>query len=96
MSEFEITCVHHADSNEPGLITHVGINGKLYTIMDIVNAMTNYDTFHTFQDNRLARVQRRQHHTTRRWYLTTNPDDTRENNLDYLPVCPNDYRLYNQ
>jgi Protein of unknown function (DUF3892) len=84
MTEFEITCVRH---DERGVITYVRINGKLYTVTQIINAITNRDTFHTNHNNKWARVHHRQHYLTKRWYLTTNPDDTSENNLDFLPNC---------
>jgi hypothetical protein len=86
---FQITCVRHADPNESGLITHVGINGKLYTVWRIVEAKRLGDEFYTSYRGKIAEVQRRQHYLTRRWYLTTNPDDYKENNLDYLGICPN-------
>ena len=87
MSEFEITCVRNDNINN--VITRVGVGtvGKEYPVIDIVQAMIKGDTFHTFKGGQRAKVYRNQHHVTGRWFLTTNPDDMNENDLDFLPIC---------
>ena len=92
-NRFEITCVRHDDPNEAGLITHLGVNGYRYTVSRIFAAHEAGDTFYTIRYGRSAEVQRRKHHITNRKYLTTDPDDLKENNLDYLPRCPENYPL---
>jgi len=92
MAEFEITCVRH---DEKKVITHVGINGKLYSIKQILTAMENKDTFHTNQDTKKATVYRKKHSNTNNWFLTTEPDKTDVNNLDFLPPCPTYYTFAN-
>ncbi|MGD1837525.1 MAG: DUF3892 domain-containing protein [Nitrososphaeraceae archaeon] len=86
MGDYEITCIVH---DYQGVITHVGLSGDYpkYSIPDIIRFMDNGHTFFTMRDYRRADVIAKQHHITGRQYLTTNPDDTRENNLDFLPQC---------
>jgi hypothetical protein len=55
----------------------------------IYDAFDEGFTFFTSYLGKTADVQRRIHHSSKRKYLTTNPDDYKENNLDYLGVCPN-------
>jgi Protein of unknown function (DUF3892) len=47
--------------------------------------MDSSHKFFTHENNRKALVVKRTHPNTRRKYLTTNPDSTNENNLDFLP-----------
>ena len=85
MTEYQITCVVQ-DSN--GIITSVGINGQTYTVITVVNWILNRThTFFTMKNGYRAQVYAKQHPTTKRWFLTTEPDGTRENNLDFLPHC---------
>jgi hypothetical protein len=45
------------------------------------------DTFYTYKYGYRAKVYQKQSSITGRIFLTTDPDDTRENNLDFLPTC---------
>jgi hypothetical protein len=91
MTKLEITCVRYDDTSN--VITHVGVGaaGKEYRVIDIVQAMLNGDTFHTFRGGQWAKVYRNQHNFSGRWFLTTNPDDMNENDLDFLPICKSSY-----
>lgn len=85
MTEFQITCVVQ-DSN--GIITSVGINGQSYSVLTVVNwILSKTYSFFTMKNGYKAQVHARQHPTTKRWFLTTEPDSTTENNLDFLPKC---------
>jgi Protein of unknown function (DUF3892) len=85
MTEFEIVCVIQ---DLQGIITHVGLNnGQVYPIMTIIDSMPHH-SYCTYGNWQKAVVFRKRHPTSGRWFLTTNPDDTRENNLDFLPKCP--------
>jgi hypothetical protein len=88
MGDFQITCIRHDDKK---VITHVGISGTIYTIQRILLAMEDKDTFFTYKDNKRATVYRKQHFLTYKWFLTTEPDTTDVNNLDFLPQCPSYY-----
>lgn len=84
MSDYQIRCVIFDKDN---VIAQVGIGNTSYlvqTIVDWINSKTH--TFFTLKAGRRADVVARKHHTGR-WYLTTLPDDTRLNNLDFLPKC---------
>jgi len=92
LPDFQIVCIRH---NERDVITHFGINGTLYTITDIVNAIKNGDTFYTMKDRRRADVFPKRHHISRELFLTTDPDAS-ANNLDFLDDCPSNYVYYRQ
>lgn len=86
MAEYEITCVIF-DQNH--VISHVGLRGfNPEPILNVVTWITNrVHNFYTFKNGRRAEVDARYHQQTGKWYLTTLPDDTRLNNLDFLPQC---------
>jgi hypothetical protein len=88
MGDFQITCIRNDDRQ---VITHVGINGRIYSIQQILIAMENRDTFFTNKNGYRATVYRKQHFLTDVWFLTTEPDKTDINNLDFLPQCPSYY-----
>ncbi|MGI0011357.1 MAG: DUF3892 domain-containing protein [Nitrosopumilaceae archaeon] len=84
MDELKINCVKQ-DLN--GVITHVGIEGKLYEVQLIVDWINfGIHGFYTLKDGKKAKVYASQQGPSGRWFLTTHPDDTRENNLDFLPI----------
>ncbi|MFQ5998590.1 MAG: DUF3892 domain-containing protein [Candidatus Bathyarchaeia archaeon] len=88
MTEFEIVCIVE-DQNH--VITHVGLGPTgirigVQTVVDEIRG--NKDSYYTNKGSKRARVHATQHPTSGRWFLTTVPDDTRANNLDFLPICP--------
>jgi hypothetical protein len=86
MAEREITCIVHDTKKR---ITHVGLAGsnRKFRIRTIIRLMGNGHKFFTRKNNRKAKVVKRTHPNSRRKYLTTNPDSTNENNLDFLRQC---------
>jgi len=85
MGTYEISCVTK-DYND--VITHVGINGKKYRVIDVVLwLLDKKHTIYTKKYGKVALVYPRPHHETKRWFLTTIPDGVLENNLDFLPSC---------
>jgi len=83
MGNFQITCVVKDTKDN---IMQVGINGKTYTIKEIQTAMNNGDTFFTMKDGQRATVYCKTS-PLGNLFLTTEPDGTTENNLDFLPRC---------
>ena len=84
MTDLQITCIQEND----GRITHVGVTANNIQPIDIVIGWINTGhTFYTLVNNNRADVYKKQHPDSKRWFLTTNPDDTNENNLDFLPTC---------
>jgi len=83
MSGFQITCVIK-DSKDN--IIQVGVNGKQYTIQEILNFMNNKETFFTMKGGYRATVYCKRS-SLGNLFLTTEPDGTTENNLDFLPRC---------
>jgi len=83
MTELLITCVTQSN----GVITHVGIGGKQETVQQVVDWIRNktYDVY-TNRGGTKVRVYEKQS-VNGKWFLTTNLDDTRENNLDFLSNC---------
>ncbi|MGD9533086.1 MAG: DUF3892 domain-containing protein [Candidatus Nitrosocosmicus sp.] len=87
MAQFQINCVKKDDN---GVILEVGIlNGKIYSIFTVVNHMKQRpdDDFFVYENNIPVKVYAKQNTTSGNWYLTTLPDSTVENNLDFLPSC---------
>ena len=84
MADLQITCIQE---NE-GRITHVGVqfNG-IQSISKVIAWIDRGNTFYTLENNKRAVVYKKQHSESKRWFLTTNPDDINENNLDFLPTC---------
>ena len=83
MSEYQITCV----VKDQGVITHVGIVGVTYPVMEVVNwILSKQHTFFTNKNGYKAGVYAKQSEYGR-WFLTTEPDSTRANNLDFLTPC---------
>ncbi len=84
VDEHQITCV---TQNSLGVITHVGIGGKKYLTETAVNWLrTKKYKFYTNKNGYKAYVYPKQS-TLGNWFLTTEPDSTRSNNLDFLPSC---------
>lgn len=91
MGHYQITCINH-DRN--GVITHVGFRTdfgmkreNVETVADWIN--NNINTFYTKDRyGRYVRVYARANYF--KAYLTTEPDSSYENNLDFIPHC----RLY--
>ncbi len=89
MGDYEITCIMH-DANEVIIKVGVKVNSevKVYDVETAVYWLEKGDhTLYTYKDKKKAKVYHKQHQISKRWFLTTNPDDTKENNLDFLPQC---------
>jgi hypothetical protein len=82
-TEYQISCVV---KDPQGVITHVGINGTPYDVMTVVGWSTEH-LFYTYRHGYRAQVYAKQDTVSRRWFLTTEPDSTKEDNLDFLPHC---------
>lgn len=84
MDEYQISCVVQ---NSLGNITHVGINGKTYKVSTVVNWLRcKTYKFYTYKNGYKAYVYPKQS-VLGNWFLTTEPDSTRSNNLDFLTSC---------
>jgi hypothetical protein len=84
MQELEITCV----TQRNGVITHVGIGGVHQSVEQVVYWIQNgiYSVY-TNKYGYKATVYPKRSYYSGRWFLTTERDGTRENNLDFLPTC---------
>ena len=84
MADLQITCIQESE----GRITHVGVQDNgIQSISKVIAWIDRGHTFYTLEDNKKASVYKKQHPESKRWFLTTNPDDTNENNLDFLSTC---------
>lgn len=84
MDEYQITCVTN-DSYET--ITSVGISGKTYLVQTVVDwLLNNTYSFYTNKNGYKAYVYPKKS-VLGNWFLTTEPDSTKTNNLDFLPSC---------
>ncbi len=85
MTEYQISCVVQ---DQQGVIQQVGIGSNTHPVSDVVNWIQNRThSFYTIKNGNRAIVHARQHPITKRWFLTTEPDNTKENNLDFLRKC---------
>jgi len=83
MTEYQITCV----TQTSGVITHVGISGSRYAVQTVVDWLRkNQYAIYTYKNGHKASVYPKQS-SLGNWFLTTEPDSTRTNNLDFLPSC---------
>ena len=86
MARHKIYCKVHINSREK-IISHVGIRGHaIMSISDVVKMMRNGEKFITRKNGNTADVYKKRS-SRGRTFLTTDPDDTRANNLDFLPSC---------
>jgi len=85
MPEIQIDCVIKKD----GVIASVGSGANRYTVQAVVDWLRQspVNLCYTFKAGKKAIVEARFHSTHQKWYLTTDPDDTKLNNLDFLPEC---------
>jgi hypothetical protein len=86
MARHKIYCIVNNNSREK-IITHVGIRGLIITsVPDVIKMMRKGEKFITRKNGRSADVYSKRSPRGRK-FLTTDPDDTRDNNLDFLPFC---------
>ena len=84
MADLQITCKQESE----GRITHVEVQDNgIQPISKVIAWIDRGHTFYTLENNQRAEVYKKQHPESKRWFLTTNPDDINENNLDFLPAC---------
>jgi len=84
VADLQITCIEESE----GRITHVGVQfNDTHPISKVFLWIDRGNTFFTLENNERAEVYKKQHPESKRWFLTTNPDDINENNLDFLPAC---------
>jgi hypothetical protein len=86
LTDYQIRCIR---KNDGGIITQVGIGEQIYLVENLVNHINQNrgDNFYTIKDGEKAWISARQHPLSHRWFLTTEPDNTDENNLDFLDSC---------
>ena len=80
-----ITCVIHDPSN--GNITSVRIKDQIYFVSVVAQSINSgkWDVY-TWSNDKAAKVYARQS-ISGKWYLTTEPNSTKEDNLNFLPEC---------
>jgi hypothetical protein len=91
MGDYQIVCVKQ---DEREVITHVGIQGKIYTVKQVVEWInTNSHTFYTLEKGVRAKVYAKKHPVSGNWFLQSSSDGVKFNNLDYLTYCDATYTL---
>jgi len=84
VADLQITCIQKSEVG----ITHVGVqDNDIQSISKVIAWIDRGHTFYTLENYQRAIVHKKQHPESKRWFLTTNPDDTNENNLGFLPTC---------
>lgn len=85
MEDYEISCIVHDDN---GVITQVGVKGSATQSVPIIARLINDGTysFYTYKNGIRANVYARKS-INGSDFLTTSPDSTLVNNLDFLPSC---------
>ena len=87
MVQFQINCLK---KDKKGVIVEVGIkNSGNYNMTTVVNHMKQKpdDDFFVYENNIPVKVYAKQNTESGNCYITTMPDSTVENNLDFLPSC---------
>lgn len=86
MARYKINCIVH-DNNQ--VIIEVGLSASgTYKVQDVVNwILTRKHSFYTLERGVEAEVYAKRHPVSGRWFLTTEPDSLKENNLDFLSSC---------
>ena len=84
MADLQITCIQESEVG----ITHVEVQDNgIQSISKVIAWIDRGHTFYALENYQRAIVHKKQHPESKRWFLTTNPDDMNENNLDFLPTC---------
>jgi len=81
-----IYCKVHNNSREQ-IISHVGVKGSdIMSVGDVIILIGRGKRFYTRNNGKRVEVYKKRGRNGR-MFLTTNPDDTWQNNLDFLPPC---------
>ena len=84
MTEYKITCVKQ--DNEK--ITHVKFDDRVREVSEVVEELQKEKySLYTYKDKQKVSVEPKRSKVTGTWFLTTDPDSTKENNLEFLPPC---------
>jgi len=84
VANLQITCIQESEVG----ITHVKVQDNgIQSISKVIAWIDRGHTFYALENYQRAIVHKKQHPESKRWFLTTNPDDMNENNLDFLPTC---------
>jgi len=85
MREFEISCVL---SDVMGVINKVGIRDDIFTVQEVATWILDKGyRFNSYKRGHKTYLKPRRTNYSGRLYLTTAPNDKRENNLSFLPNC---------
>ena len=85
MREFKISCVVE---DIHGVIHKVGIWDNMFTVQEVaIWIIDKTYRFYTNKNGYKTYLKPRRTSYSGRLYLTTDPNDKRENNLDFLPYC---------
>ena len=85
MREFEISCVVQ---DITGVINKVGIWEDIFTVQEVATWILNKTyRFYAYKRGHKTYLKPRRTNYSGRLYLTTDPNDKRENNLEFLPSC---------
>ena len=85
MREFEISCVVQ---DITGVNNKVGILEDIFTVQEVATWVLNKTyRFYAYKRGHKTYLKPRRTNYSGRLYLTTDPNDKRENNLDFLPYC---------
>lgn len=93
MADYQVTCIKPDGADADRRIDRLGgtrtTEGGTWndSIDNVIAAIGRGHTFWVSVQNRRVAVIRRVHHTSGRWYLTTEPDGFPPNNLLSLPRC---------
>jgi hypothetical protein len=83
MESYEIRCVVHDADN---VIVRVGLGHKTYPIQQVIDWIRiGKCGLYVSKNNKRAVVYAKEHPTSGRWFLTTDPGGLEENDLDFLP-----------
>ena len=88
MADFYITHTRKDGADDDRRIDALQITGKVYPIDTVIGWVNGGEhRFYVSVQGRTVRVVALIHHSSRRWYLTTEGDGFPPNNLLALPDC---------
>ena len=89
MAHYQVTCISRDGSDPDHRIDEIGIHGEKFPIDTVIYWLqSDQHTCWVHNGVKPAMVGVKQHPSSKRFYLVTEPDGIPLNNIKSLPECP--------